>query len=168
VKITVEGGTMSVQGPKGRLQKPVAPGIQIKVEADKALVTRPDNERSSRAKQGLVRALLNNMVRGVHQGFQRALDISGVGYRAEVKGKVLVLYLGYSHPVEYKFPESIEIAVEKTTKVIVRGPDKETVGATAAKIRGFRRPDPYKAKGITYEGEVIKRKAGKKAVGTGT
>lgn len=165
VQIKVDGGNVVVQGPKGKLEKKIASGISVAVEKGQVLVTRADDERSTRAKHGLMRALINNMIIGTSQGFERALDINGVGYRAELKGRNVVLYLGYSHPVEYQIPQGIELTVEKQTRLLVRGTDKEIVGKTAAKIRSFRMPDPYKAKGITYLGEVIRRKAGKKAVG---
>lgn len=166
VKVNISAGHVQVQGPQGKLELNLAPGISVAQEGQRLLVSRPDNQRASRANQGMARALLNNMVRGVHEGFRRALDINGVGYRAETKGQDLVLYLGYSHPVTFPVPAGLKVAVEKNTKVILTGPDRELVGRVAARIRALRRPDPYKAKGITYEGEVIKRKAGKKAVGT--
>jgi len=166
VKITIAAGHVQVQGPQGKLEMSLAPGISVTQEGQHLLVGRPDNERASRANQGMTRALIQNMVRGVHEGFRRALDINGVGYRAETKGQDLVLYLGYSHPVTFSVPAGLKVAVEKNTKIVLTGADRELVGRVAARIRALRRPDPYKAKGITYEGEVIKRKAGKKAVGT--
>lgn len=166
VKVSISGSRIQVQGPQGSLAMDIASGISVAQDGQRLLVSRPDNERASRANQGMTRALIQNMVRGVHEGFRRALEINGVGYRAETKGQDLILYLGYSHPVTFPVPAGIKVAVEKNTKVILSGVDRELVGRVAARIRALRRPDPYKAKGIIYEGEIIKRKAGKKAVGT--
>lgn len=166
VNVTILGNCVSVQGPKGKLEEEVPVDISVTLEDGKILVRRPNDERPTRARQGLVRALVNNMVKGVSEGFERALEIGGVGYRAELKGRTLVLHLGFSHPVEFAVPSSVEVVVEKPTRLIVRGADRQAVGAAAAKIRSFRQPDPYKAKGVTYAGEVIRRKAGKKAIGT--
>lgn len=165
VKVSVGDQQVSVEGPKGSLSRGIVPGITVAVEDAAVVVRRPDNQRQSRAKQGLMRALIANMVKGVDKGFERALEISGVGYRAETSGDKIVLHLGYSHLVELPIPSGIEIQVEKNTKVVVRGIDNQLVGQVASKIRDARRPDPYKAKGVTYEGERILRKAGKKAVG---
>ena len=165
IKVNVDDNRVSVQGPKGKLTLEIAAGISVAVEKGKVLVTRSNDERSTRAKHGLIRALINNMIVGTSQGFERSLDINGVGYRAEIKGRTIVMYLGYSHPIEYQIPQEVEVVVEKQTRLIVRGADKEAVGKTAAKIRSFHIPDPYKAKGVTYVGEVIRRKAGKKAIG---
>jgi large subunit ribosomal protein L6 len=165
INVKVDDNQVSVQGPKGKLTQEIAVCISVAVEKDKVLVRRSDDERSTRAKHGLIRALIQNMIVGTSQGFERSLDINGVGYRAEIKGRNVVLYLGYSHPIEYQIPQGVEVVVEKQTRLIVRGPDKEAVGKTASKIRSFRIPDPYKAKGISYVGEVIRRKAGKKAIG---
>jgi large subunit ribosomal protein L6 len=164
IKVNVEDNRVSVQGPKGKLTQVITAGISVAVEKGNVLVTRSDDERGTRAKHGLIRALIQNMIVGTSQGFERSLDINGVGYRAEIKGRSVVLYLGFSHPVEYQIPQGVEVVVEKQTRLIVRGADKEAVGKTAAKIRSFRIPDPYKAKGVTYVGEVIRRKAGKKAI----
>jgi large subunit ribosomal protein L6 len=165
IKVTVGNNQVMVQGPKGKLTQEICSDISVAIEGGRVLVTRANDERSTRAKHGLMRALINNMIVGTSQGFERTLDINGVGYRAELKGHSIILNLGYSHPVEYPIPQGVEIVVEKQTRLIVRGTDKEKVGKTAAKIRSFRIPDPYKAKGITYLGEVIRRKAGKKAIG---
>jgi large subunit ribosomal protein L6 len=165
INVKVDDNRVSVQGPKGKLTQEIAAGISVAVEKGKVLVRRSDDERSTRAKHGLIRALIQNMIVGTSQGFERSLDINGVGYRAEIKGRNIVLYLGYSHPIEYQIPQGVEVVVEKQTRLIIRGPDKEAVGKTASKIRSFRIPDPYKAKGISYVGEVIRRKAGKKAIG---
>jgi large subunit ribosomal protein L6 len=165
IKVSVDDNRVSVQGPKGTLAQEISAGISVAVENGKVLVTRTNDERSTRAYHGLIRALIQNMIVGTSQGFERALDINGVGYRAEIKGRMVVLYLGYSHPIEYSIPQGVEIVLEKQTRILVRGANKESVGKTAAKIRSFRVPDPYKAKGIAYVGEVIRRKAGKKAIG---
>lgn len=161
VKVTCSGGAVKVEGPKGTLSRPLTSGVEVEVN-DKALfVKRADETLKARAAHGLTRTLINNMVTGVTKGFETVLEISGVGYRAEAKGDVLNLSLGYSHPVNFKLPQGITVEVEKMTKVMVRGIDKELVGQTAAKIRSFRGPEPYKGKGIRYADETILRKAGK-------
>lgn len=161
VKVAMAGRTINVEGPKGKLKRDLSDGIRIAVEADKIQVEPQNESRQADAMHGLTRTLVANMVEGVTKGFEKVLEISGVGYRAEVKGTVLNLALGYSHPVEYPLPQGITAEVEKQTKITVRGIDKELVGATAAKIRSFREPEPYKGKGIKYAGERIIRKAGK-------
>lgn len=165
VKVAVSGNQVSAEGPKGKLEQKVIPGISIAVEEGKIFVRRGDNQRQSRARQGLVRALVANMVKGVHEGFQKVLEISGVGYRAETSGKQLVLNLGFSHRVEYPIPDGVNVAIDKNTRITVSGIDRQKVGQFAAQVRAVRDPDPYKAKGVTYEGERILRKAGKKAIG---
>jgi large subunit ribosomal protein L6 len=161
VKITLDGQNIKVEGPKGRLERTIHDQVEVKVEADQLLVnTRTEN--TGAALQGLTRSLLANMVDGVSTGFSKVLEINGVGYRAEMKGKTLSLSLGYSHPVDYPLPEGISAEVDtKANTVTVSGIDKELVGATAAKIRSFRKPEPYKGKGIKYADERIMRKAGK-------
>jgi large subunit ribosomal protein L6 len=161
VKVGLNGATISVQGPKGRLERTLCDGVTVRVEADQVLVGLPVEGQTDTSLQGLSRTLIANMVDGVTKGFEKILEINGVGYRAELKGKVLNLALGYSHPIEYPLPEGITAEVEKQTKITVRGIDKELVGATAAKIRSFRAPEPYKGKGIKYADERIVRKAGK-------
>lgn len=161
VKVTQTGRTVHVEGPKGKLTRDVAEGIQVDIEADQVLVQPQAASKHSDAMHGLSRTLVANMVDGVTKGFEKVLEISGVGYRAEVKGSTINLALGYSHPVEYPLPQGITAEVEKQTKITVRGIDKELVGATAAKIRSFREPEPYKGKGIRYAAERILRKAGK-------
>ena len=161
VQVAVAGANVSVKGPKGKLERQVTNGVHIQVEADRVEVTRPGDGRSERSLQGLTRTLIANMVDGVTKGFERILEINGVGYRADLKGTVLNLALGYSHPIEYPLPAGITAEVEKQTKITIRGIDKELVGATAAKIRSFRGPEPYKGKGIKYADERIIRKAGK-------
>ncbi|MBE3597221.1 MAG: 50S ribosomal protein L6 [Hydrogenibacillus sp.] len=161
VDVTVSGRTVTVRGPKGTLTRTFAPEIAVRVENGTVIVERPNDEPKVRALHGTTRSLIANMIQGVTDGFSRALDIVGVGYRAQKQGNKLVLALGYSHPVEYVPEEGIEIDVPQPTKIIVRGIDKEKVGLTAAKIRAFREPEPYKGKGIKYEDEVIRRKEGK-------
>ncbi|WP_225071535.1 50S ribosomal protein L6 [Desulfuromonas sp. CSMB_57] len=161
VQVSVSGGAVSVKGPKGELRRQIVDGISLETVDNQVLVSCAKDGKQDRAFQGLTRALVANMVEGVANGFQRALEINGVGYRAEVKGDTLNLALGYSHPIEYPLPQGISVEVEKQTKVFVRGIDKELVGATAAKIRSFRGPEPYKGKGIKYAEERIVRKAGK-------
>lgn len=161
VKLTFNDSVLTVQGPNGKLSRQVMPCVTLDISETSILVTRNDDNTSTRAAHGLTRTLINNMVIGVTKGFQTDLEINGVGYRAEVKGKELVLSLGYSHPVNFPIPEGIDINVEKMTKLAVKGFDKELVGQTAAKIRSFREPEPYKGKGIKYANETILRKAGK-------
>lgn len=161
VKISLDGAEVKVQGPKGSLSQSMPDRITIVVEAEQVVVNRPTDDKSDCALHGLVRSLINNMVVGVTQGFTKGLEINGVGYRAEVSGKTLTLALGYSHPVVYPLPAGIEVEVEKQTKLTVKGIDKQLVGSAAAKIRSFRKPEPYKGKGIKYADEHIVRKAGK-------
>jgi len=161
VKINFVDSVLTVQGPNGKLSRVIMPCITLNIGETTLEVSRNDETTSSRAAHGLSRTLINNMVIGVTKGFQTDLEINGVGYRAEVKGKELVLSLGYSHPVNFPIPEGIAIEVEKMTKLSVKGYDKEMVGQTAAKIRSFRGPEPYKGKGIKYADETILRKAGK-------
>jgi large subunit ribosomal protein L6 len=161
VKISLDGAEVKVQGPKGSLCQTMPDQIAVVVEAEQIVLTRPNEDKSVRALHGLVRSLINNMVIGVTVGFSKDLEINGVGYRAEVKGKTLTMALGYSHPVVYELPEGIEVEVEKQTKLTVKGIDKQLVGSAAAKIRSYRKPEPYKGKGIKYADEHIVRKAGK-------
>ena len=160
VTITAGSLELKVKGPKGELKRPVPAGVSVKIDGGTALVARAAEDRPTRAKHGLVRALLQNMVTGVSTGFSRELEINGVGYRAEVKGKALQLALGYSHPIEFPLPSGIEAKVDKT-RIVLTGIDKELLGQTAAKIRSFRAPEPYKGKGIKYVEETIRRKVGK-------
>lgn len=161
VKLTFNDFVLTVQGPNGKLTRQIMPCVTLDISETNILVTRNDENTLTRAAHGLTRTLINNMVVGVTKGFQTDLEINGVGYRAEVKGNELVLSLGYSHPVNFPIPEGIDINVEKMTKLAVKGFDKELVGQTAAKIRSFREPEPYKGKGIKYANETILRKAGK-------
>lgn len=159
VKVQVSAGTIEVQGPKGKMSIPVPAGIRFE-QKDGVLNALRETDQQ-RALHGLARALVANAVWGVTQGFKKDLDIVGVGYRAEVKGKSVMFSLGYSHPVEFPIPEGIQVAVEKNTHVVVTGADKAQVGQVAAKMRSLRPPDPYKQKGIRITGERLKKKAGK-------
>jgi large subunit ribosomal protein L6 len=164
VEVKKDGNAVTVKGPKGSLTTPLVPGIEVKIENNVVTFTRGNEENKSRATHGLMRALVANNVLGVTQGFKKELDIVGVGYRAEVKGKEVVFQLGYSHPVRFPVPKGIEIAIDgKSGHITVTGIDKQQVGQTAAEIRSLREPDPYKGKGIKYSDEVIRRKAGKAA-----
>jgi large subunit ribosomal protein L6 len=161
VDITVEGSNVRVKGPKGQLERTFPEGMSFAVEDGKITVVRPDDEKQNRALHGLSRSLLSNMVVGVSEGFTKTLELQGVGYRATQAGKGITLAVGYSHPVDVAPPDGIELEVEGTTKVHVRGIDKELVGQVAANIRKIRKPEPYKGKGIRYLGEYVRRKAGK-------
>lgn len=163
VQVKVEAGQVEVKGPKGTLARPIPPCVQVNTDDGRILVTREESDdRRGKAMHGLARALINNMVTGVTQGFEKKLEIIGVGYRAAVEGTTLRLELGYSHPIFYPFPKGIDIKVEKNTQLSVTGIDNEVVGQTAAEIRAFRSPEPYKGKGVRYAGEQIKLKVGKK------
>lgn len=161
VKIDLQGAEMTVTGPKGTLKQTLHERMTVSVEAAQIVVTRPSEDKDDVALHGLTRSLINNMVVGVTKGFKKDLEISGVGYRAEVSGKTLTLSLGFSHPVIYEVPEGVSVEVEKQTKLSVSGIDKQLVGAASAKIRSFRAPEPYKGKGIKYADERVVRKAGK-------
>lgn len=162
VTVTLNGSTVSVQGPKGSLERTLPAKVTV-AQADNEIIVSPvDNSRTARERHGLCRTLVSNMVEGVSQGYSKHLEIIGVGYRAQVQGKVLTLNVGYSKPVEMEMPEGITAAMgEKNTQVIISGIDKEVVGDIAAKVRAVRPPEPYKGKGIRYQGEYIRRKAGK-------
>ncbi|MBW4636788.1 MAG: 50S ribosomal protein L6 [Gloeocapsa sp. UFS-A4-WI-NPMV-4B04] len=161
VQVTIDGSHIAVKGPKGELSRSLPAAVNVQQEGETLLVNRQDESRTSRQLHGLSRTLVANMVEGVSQGFQRRLEIQGVGYRAQVQGRNLTLNVGYSHPVQIEPPEGVELVVENNTNVIVSGFNKELVGNTAAKIRSVRPPEPYKGKGIRYAGEVVRRKAGK-------
>ena len=156
-----ENNKVTVKGPKGTLERVLPQEMDIKVEGAVATVARPNDLKRNKALHGLTRSLLNNMVVGVSEGYQKVLEINGVGYRAAKQGKVLTLNLGYSHPVEMTDPDGIDTEVEGTNKITVKGIDKEKVGQYAAEIRGKRGPEPYKGKGIKYSDEHIRRKVGK-------
>jgi large subunit ribosomal protein L6 len=163
VDITVEPGRVSVKGPRGQLEQMVSHDMSITQDGDTLTVTRPTDRGPHRALHGLTRTLVANMVEGVTTGFRKTLEIQGVGYRAQLKGRDLELALGYSHPVPIKAPEGIEFEVPVPTRVVVKGNSKQQVGEIAAIIRKQRPPEPYKGKGIRYEGEYVARKVGKRA-----
>ena len=161
VRVQVSERALEVQGPKGKLSTPVPPGIRFALEGQQLSCLRSTDEQKLRAFHGMARALAQNAIKGVTEGFSKDLDIVGVGYRAQVDGNKVVFALGFSHPVEFKVPDGIKIAIEKQTHLTVSGIDRQQVGQVAAEIRDLRRPDPYKQKGIRYVGEVLKKKAGK-------
>lgn len=161
VTVKIESNLVSVKGPKGELSREIHPDMILELEGNVLNVKRPSDEKNHRALHGLSRTLINNMVVGVTKGFTKTLEIAGVGYRASKSGTKLNLTLGFSHPVEVEPPTGITIDVPAPNKIIVSGVDKEVVGALAAKIRGYREPEPYKGKGVKYEGEVVRRKVGK-------
>ncbi|WP_163539061.1 50S ribosomal protein L6 [Gracilibacillus sp. YIM 98692] len=163
VEVKVDGNNVTVKGPKGELSRKFNPDMTIKIDDNILTVERPSDNKEHRALHGTTRSLIGNMVEGVHKGFEKALEIQGVGYRAQKQGEKLVVNAGYSHPVEMETQEGIEIEVPSNTKVVVKGIDKELVGAVAANIRSIRPPEPYKGKGIRYEGEYVRRKEGKTA-----
>ena len=163
VSISIVGQRVTVNGPRGELQRSFPDGVTIEQADGELRVNRTDDERERRALHGLARSLLANMVIGVTQGYEKALEIQGVGYRAQKKGNDLEVVVGYSHPVTKEAPAGIEFEVPSPTRIVVRGVDKELVGQTAAEIRSIRKPEPYKGKGIRYAGERIRRKAGKAA-----
>ncbi|MBM4271484.1 MAG: 50S ribosomal protein L6 [Deltaproteobacteria bacterium] len=161
VKISQDKSSIMVQGPKGVLSMTVPKGVDVIVDGVSVEVKRLSDNRRGRSYHGLVRTLVANMVRGVSVGFQKGLELSGVGYRVEKTGSVLRLILGLSHPVEYKIPEGIEIRVDKQLSILVSGIDKQLVGRVAAEIRDLKKPEPYKGKGVRYVGERVRRKVGK-------
>jgi large subunit ribosomal protein L6 len=161
VEIDVKPGAVSVKGPKGELRQIVNRDMKVSVDDGTLTVARPTDRGDHRALHGLTRSLIANMVEGVTDGFERRLEIQGVGYRANLRGKALEMSLGYSHPVSIEAPDGIEFEVPQPTEVVVRGIDKQLVGETAANIRKIRKPEPYKGKGVRYAGEVVRRKVGK-------
>ena len=161
VKINIGAGQVEVQGPKGKLTSPVPAGIQFELADGRLVAKREAETKQLRALHGLARSLVANAVKGVTDGFQKELEIVGIGYRAEVRGKSVVFSLGFSHPIDFQIPTGINITVEKQTKLVVSGTDKQRVGQTAATIRALKKPDPYKNKGIRYAGETLKKKVGK-------
>jgi large subunit ribosomal protein L6 len=163
VKVQVADGTVRAEGPKGKLSQPVPAPLSAKVEGNVLVIARPDDDRHVRALHGLTRALMANMVSGVKDGFERKLEIVGIGYRAQMQGKAIQLALGYSHPVIFPLPEGITAEIDKQVAITLKGADKALLGQTAAKLRALRKPDPYKGKGIRYLGEYVRRKVGKKA-----
>lgn len=163
VTVTVNKTNVAVKGPKGELKVDYDPVITIKNEAGSITLSRTDEEKNVRAKHGLYRALIQSAIVGVSNGYAKKLDINGVGFRAEIKGKLLFMALGFSHPIYFKWPDNVKVEVPTPTSLVVSGIDKQLVGQVAAKIRSFKQPEPYKGKGIKYDNEVIRRKAGKTA-----
>ena len=163
VDVTIAGSNVAVKGPKGQLSMDVHPKMSVALDNGVMTVTRPDDSGPNRSLHGLTRTLISNMVTGVTTGFQKKLEIQGVGYRASKKGSDLEILVGYSHPVVVPPPENIEFEVPVPTQIVVKGIDKQRVGQVAAEIRAIRKPEPYKGKGIRYEGEVVRRKVGKRA-----
>lgn len=163
VTVTQSGNKISIKGKLGQLDREIHPNISVEVKGEELIVSRPNDQKENRALHGLTRALLQNMVTGVTEGYSKTLDIVGVGYRAEAKGKNFLLNIGYSHPIYFAPPEEITIEIPTQTQIKISGIDKELVGLVAAKIRSFRKPEPYKGKGIKYTDEIILRKAGKTA-----
>lgn len=160
-KVTCQSGIITVQGKNGTLTQVVNPAVDLKIGKDQIEVVLKANDRQSRAMQGMMRSLVQNMITGVSSGFERVLEINGIGYRAEVKGKSIILNLGYSHPINFDLPKGIDAKVEKNNVVTISGIDKHLLGQTAAQIRQLRPPEPYKGKGVKYAEEHIQRKAGK-------
>jgi len=169
VKVTVADHLIKFEGPKGKLELKVHPAITVKLDAAKneLVVTRPDDEKTSKALHGLTRSLLSNYVQGVSEGYKKTLEIQGVGFKAEQKGKKLVLSVGFAHTVSLDIPTGLALALEGTNKIHLTGPDKQLVGQFASDIRRVRKPEPYKGKGIRYEGEAVKIKPGKAFAGAG-
>lgn len=168
VTVTVAGNTVKVHGPKGEASLTLVADIAVAVEGDHVAVCRTAETLRARECHGLTRALIANMVHGVHEGYEKKLELIGVGYKAQIKGKTLVLNLGFSHPIEYAIPQGVEVAQDEKNKnlLMIRGIDKERVGHVASQIRSFRPPEPYKGKGIRYTDEYVRRKVGKAAVKT--
>ena len=164
VKVQVENGLVRAEGPKGKLAQSIPVGLSAKIENNTVVLTREADHRQARALHGMARALVANMVSGVKDGFERKLDIVGIGYRAQMQGKATIqLALGYSHPVIFPLPDGVTAEIDKQVAITLRGADKALLGQTAAKLRALRKPDPYKGKGVKYAGEFIRRKVGKKA-----
>ena len=161
VKVAVAGQKVSVEGPKGKLSMELHRRTSMKVEGDKITVTREGDDAEAKAMHGLSRALVNNMVKGVSEGFVKRLGIQGVGFKAAVQGKNVNLSLGYSHPLMYPIPDQIKVTVEENTKLTIEGPDKQVVGRVAAELRAYYPPEPYKGKGVRYDDEKVVRKEGK-------
>ncbi len=164
VKAQIQGNRVLLEGPKGKYARECVPEISMKVDGESLVVSRADDSKRSKSLHGLYRNLVKNALIGLSEGFSKVLVISGVGYKAEVKGKSLVLTLGFSTPIEYPIPEGISIEVEANTKIAVRGQDNERIGQICAEIRSFRPIEPYKGKGIKYDGEYVRRKIGKSGI----
>ncbi len=163
VNVTINGQNIKIKGPKGELEFDIHPNIKISIEQNQILVLRNNDEKENRALHGLTRALLQNMITGVTVGYSKTLDLVGVGYRVELKGKNLLINIGYSHPILFIPPDGINIQTPIQTQIVVSGVDKQLVGLVSSKIRAIRKPEPYKGKGIKYSDEIIRRKAGKTA-----
>ena len=161
VKVEVKGQKVHVEGPKGKLDWELPKRTSLKVEGDKIVVARDGEDAQARALHGLSRALVNNMVKGVSEGYVKKLEIQGVGFKASVTGKIVNLALGFSHPINYEIPDQIKVTVEENTKVTIEGPDKMIVGKVASELRAYYPPEPYKGKGVRYAGEHVVRKEGK-------
>jgi large subunit ribosomal protein L6 len=161
VKVEIKDGAIMVKGQKGSLQRPLLEGIEFDISDIVVTVKRAGDDKRTRSYHGLMRTLVANMVEGVSKGFEKKLEIVGIGYRSELKGNAVNFFLGYSHPIEFELPQGISAEIEKQTLVTVRGIDKELVGQVAAKMRDLRKPDPYKGKGVKYAGEMLRKKAGK-------
>jgi len=161
VKVEVKGQKVSVEGPKGKLQFDLPRHTSLKVDGGNVHVNRQGDDAQAKALHGLSRALVNNMVKGVSEGFVKKLEIQGVGFKAAVQGKTVNMTLGYSHPINYPIPDQIKVVVEENTKITIEGPDKQVVGQVAAELRSFYPPEPYKGKGVRYVGEHVQRKEGK-------
>ena len=161
VKVALDKGVIKASGPLGALELTLRPEVKVEIKAAEINIQRADESRTSRSLHGLTRTLIDNMIKGVNEGFEKKLEIIGVGYKADVQGDVMNLSLGYSHPVKYPLPMGVKAAVEKQTLITLKGPDKQLIGQVAADIRSLRMPEPYKGKGIKYSNEVVRRKAGK-------
>ncbi len=161
VKVELKDGLVVVHGQKGSLHRPLLEGVDLSISDGEVTLSRKSDDKRSRSYHGLMRTLVANMVEGVSKGFEKKLEIIGIGYRSEVKGNSVAFYLGYSHPIDFPLPQGISAEVEKQTLLTIKGIDKELVGQTAAKMRDLRKPDPYKGKGVKYAGEMLRKKAGK-------
>jgi large subunit ribosomal protein L6 len=161
VSVELSEGTISAKGPQGTLACGIPPYVSVSQEDNQIVVTRLNDEQKARSMHGLARTLINNLIEGVNKGFSKSLEINGVGYTVELKKEYLIFNLGYSHPIYYELPEGIKVSIEGKNKVTVAGSSRQVVGASAAKIRSFRPPEPYKGKGVKYTDEVIRRKEGK-------
>ncbi len=161
VKVKIEADKFVAEGPKGKLDVVIPSNVTVDISDKEVIVARKDDTKDARAKQGLIRSLIKNVIIGVSQGYEKSLDISGVGFKAELKGKQLICYLGYSHDIKFIPPEGVTLSVPQPTRIVVQGIDKVKVGETAARIRSFYKPEPYNGKGVSYTGEQIRRKQGK-------
>ena len=161
VKVDVKGSKVFVEGPKGKLDMEIPRRTSLKIENGNVLVARDGDDSEARAMHGLSRALLNNLVKGVSEGYVKKLEINGVGFKAAVQGKIVNMSLGYSHPINYEIPDQVKVTVEENTKITIEGPSKQSVGQVAAELRAFYPPEPYKGKGVKYADERIERKEGK-------